>query len=415
VNAILPAESLREALAFTREGEPAGNVSVGHGLLEGRRLRCAFVENRTASGALGTAECGLLGGLFDALARRPEPLVLFLDSAGAKVSEGLPALGAFRRLYASGLAAVNAGVPIAAALGTNCFGGASMVAHLARARLFSPRTRLAMSGPAILAASAGMAATDEAFAAMAQASISATARARASTANTVWDEGLDVRSWLGQVLGAASAPSPLAQALASHRDLGIRLGAEAEATPGARGIDRKLFDALFPGGWNLDEADGVLSGTGRGAAGDEAVVGLVRRAPVGAAAAWRFADAAWNLVRETPARVRVLLDCATHAARLEDERLVLSEYIVDMARALAAVARQSALELTVTGEAGGGVYVALAGPAPRVTALHNATIRVLPHAAIAAILGEDRDSAPEASAYAAAGVAEEVLRLGLVP
>jgi hypothetical protein len=145
------------------------------------------------------------------------------------------------------------------------------------------------------------------------------------------------------------------------------------------------------------------------------VLGLVRRAPVGAAAAWRFADAAWQLARHAPARVRVLLDCATHAAHLEDERIVLSEFIVDMACALAALARQSALELTVTGEAGGGVYVALAAPAATVSALHGAAIRVLPHAAIAAILGEDRDSAADAKAYAAAGVAERELRLGLIP
>ena len=89
----------------------------------------------------------------------------------------------------------------------------------------------------------------------------------------------------------------------------------------------------------------------------------------------------------SPARVRVLLDCATHAARLDDERIVLSEFIVDMADALAVLARQSSLELVVTGEAGGGVYVALAGPAPVVAGLAGAAvIGVLPQAAIAAIL-----------------------------
>jgi hypothetical protein len=408
-----PAERLRDALRFEREGEAAGNVSVGRGEVHGRAVHAAFVESRTASGALGVAECARLGALFEALSREPEPLVLFIDSAGAKVSEGLPALGAFRRLFASGLDAAAAGVPMVAVLGTNCFGGASMLAHLARARLFMPGTRLAMSGPAILAASAGMAVTDEAFRAMAEATISAAARAKANPANTVALEGMDQAAWIAQAL-EAPARSPLAAWLEAHRDLGTRLGPEG-ASAASRGMDRRVLDALYPGGWNADEADGVLHGEGTDTQGRAGLLGLVRRTPVGAAAAWRFAEAAWNLARQAPPRVRVLLDCATHAGRLDDERIVLSEFIVDMARALAVLARQSALELTVTGEAGGGVYVALAAPVREVSALHGASIRVLPHAAIAAILGDDRDAAPDAATYAAAGVAERELRVGILP
>jgi hypothetical protein len=290
-----------------------------------------------------------------------------------------------------------------------------MLAHLARSRLFAPTTRLAMSGPAILAASAGMSATDEAFRAMAEATISAAARSRASSRNTVAGAAdFDLAAWLRTALWQPER-SPLAEWLERHRLLGERLPADARQATASRGVDRRLLDALFPKGWNIDEADGVLAGEAQGEEGGEAVLGLVRRAPVGAAAAWRFADAAWRLGRASPARVRVLLDCATHAGRLEDERIVLSEFIVDMAAALAALARQSRVELTVTGEAGGGVYVALAAPAALVSSVHGAAIRVLPHAAIAAILGDDRESAPDAGAYAQAGVAERELRIGIPP
>lgn len=407
------AQGLRDILAFVPDAPAAGNVTVGHGVLDGRAVRCALIENRTASGALGVAECAHLGALFESLAARPEPLVLFLDSGGARVSEGLPALGAFRRLFASGLACAFAGTPMAAVLGTNCFGGASMLAHLCHARLFGAGTRLAMSGPAILATAASASATDEAFRAMADATIGAAARARASAANTAWHEGLDTGAWLASALQPAPR-SPLAGWLERHRSLGERLPAAARTADGARGVDRAVLDALFPQGWNAEDRDGVLTGVGEGALGREAIIGLVRRAPVGAAAAWRFADAAWRLGRSAPARVRVLLDCATHAARLDDERIVLSEFIVDMADALAVLARESSLELTVTGEAGGGVYVALAAPAPVVSALAGAAIRVLPQAAIAAILGADRESAPDADAYVRSGVAERELKLGVI-
>src|SRR5262249_43415331 len=144
-------------------------------------------------------------------------------------------------------------------------------------------------------------------------------------------------------------------------------------------------------------------------------LGIVGKAPLGAERAWRFADAAWHLVDNPPARGRILLDCATHAARLDDERIVLSEFIVGMSFPLALLARQGThVELTILGEAGGGVYVALAGPATHVSAVYGANIRVLPGSALTAILGETKEEAVTAVEYRSAGVAEEELRLGIV-
>src|SRR5205085_10022969 len=123
--------------------------------------------------------------------------------------------------------------------------------------------------------------------------------------------------------------------------------------------------------------------------------------------------AVWKLAAAPPARLEVFLDCATHAARLDDERVVLSEFIVDMACALAAAAAAGArVGLTVLGKAGGGVYVALAAPAARVTSVYGADIQVLPGSAVAAILGESREEAPSFAAYRSAGVADEELKLG---
>jgi hypothetical protein len=61
------------------------------------------------------------------------------------------------------------------------------------------------------------------------------------------------------------------------------------------------------------------------------------------------------------------------------------------------------------------VYVALAAPAHTVNTVHGATIQVLPGAAIAAILGEENESTPDAAEYVAAGVADAELRIGLPP
>jgi hypothetical protein len=95
---------------------------------------------------------------------------------------------------------------------------------------------------------------------------------------------------------------------------------------------------------------------------------------------------------------------------------VLTEFIVDMAFALQALAKRGTqVGLTVLGKAGGGVYVALAAPAQRVASVYGADIQVLPGSAVAAILGESRESTPSFEEYRKSRVAEEEIKLGIVP
>jgi hypothetical protein len=405
-------EAIEQAIAAEPIGDPVGNVRVARGKLAGQPVHAAFVENRVASGSIGTAEARKLGALFQIVARERSPLVVWLDSAGAKVSEGLAALGAFRRVYREGLRAAIAGAPMAALLGRNCYGGASMLAHLARLRIFGAGTQLAMSGPSILAATAGMNALDEAFRAMAEASISSASRARAHAANRVWTQG-PLSDWLEGAL--ASRRDTASEWRVRHAALQARLPKES---PHAKweSVRRRDLERLYAKGLDAREDAGLLEGTGAGSEGEERIIGIVGKAPLGAERAWRFANIAWDLLEHPPPRVRVLLDCATHAARLDDERIVLSEYIVGMSAPLALLAtRGTHVELTILGDAGGGVYVALAGPATHVSAVHGARIRVLPGSALAAILGEAPEDGASAREYQAAGVAEEELKLGLLP
>lgn len=407
-------DAFRAALAFAPAGERSGNLTVGSGRLDGRVVLAALVENHLASGALGALECERLAALLRVGTRECTPVALFIDSAGARVSEGLKALGGFRALYRAGLDAALAGTPLAAALGRNCFGGASMLAHLATRRLFSPSTRLAMSGPAILAATAGMNPLDEMFTAMAEASISAPSRARASAANSVAGDDTDVAAWLREAL--APRDSRATSWLANHRSLETRLATTAGGAAVAETVRRRDLDRIYPAGYEVREVAGVLAGVAQGAEGPETILGLVGTSPLGAARAWRFAEAAWVHAAAAPPRLRVFLDCGMHATRLDDEKIVLSEYIVDMAFALEALAaRGTRVEMTVLGKAGGGVYVALAAPVHTVSAVHGAHIQVLPGTALAAILGEGGDTAPQAAEYLAAGIAESELKLGLLP
>jgi hypothetical protein len=405
-----PLEALRAAVGFSPIGEVAGNLLIGKGSLDGRALRVAVVENRVASGSLGKAEVAKFSPLLALTARERSPLVLCLDSAGARVSEGLDALGAFRRLFTEALAARAAGAPVAAVLGRNCYGGASMLAHVASQRLFGPDTRLAMSGPAILAQAAGGNALDPMYVAMADASIGAASRAQACAANAVWTPGMDVGEWLRGALAPGAGAWDAYRA--RHRELRERLPSVPAARP-PEGVRRRDLDRLFADGYEARECDGVLSGT---LAGGGFLLGLVGAGHVGAARAWTFAEQAWTLADAAAARVEVVLDCESHAARFDDEKAVLSEYVVDMAAALAAARSRGAdVRLTIVGRAGGGVYVALAAGATRVAAARGADIQVLPGAALASILGRRQDAGAECSEYLRAGVADEDIKLGLPP
>jgi len=177
---------------------------------------------------------------------------------------------------------------------------------------------------------------------------------------------------------------------------------------------RADLERIYPQGCEARECEGLLEGRGRSAEGEERFLGIVGEKPLAAQRAWRFADLAWR--DEGGGTLRVLLDCASHATRLEEERIVLTEFIVDMSLALENLARRGTrVLLTIAGKAGGGVYVALAAPARHVAAVHGAQIHVLPGAAVTAILGSSRDAIPSFADYHRAHVAEEELKLGLVP
>jgi hypothetical protein len=396
-------EKLKTGLNMRPIGEPAGNLTLGRGELKGKPVHMALIENRIASGSLGTLESGKLQHLFRIVGKERSSMLLYLDSAGARVSQGLPALGAFRTMFRSGLDAAQRGAHIVAVLGANCYGGASMLAHLAKARLYSPGTQLAMSGPSILASAAGSDPLDEMFRAIAQATIGAESRAKTAPQNMVI--GVDFDRQLAMAFDA-----PLDDARARHAALGTRLGAQRDSLRWpSEPLRRKDLDKLFPEKYDLKEADGVVAGTAHYEGATTRVFGIIGGKPIGAAKAWMLADLVWR--DQNPGPVVLLLDSDSHATRIEDEKIVLSEYLIDLALAFASTKPARTIVLK---KAGGGAYVAFAAPAEHLSLLYQAEIQVLPGSAIASILGSDQSAHVEFADYAKAGVAETELKLGIV-
>ena len=401
---------LRTKLDFQAIGDPVGNLTLGRGHLRGNPLHVAIVENKFASGALGSKESDKLSSLFKVVAAKKTPLAIYLDSAGAKVSEGLPALGAFRHMYRAALAMAASGAPTAVFCGANCYGGASMLASLAGTRYYSRNTRLAMSGPAILAQTAGVSVLDEAFQAISLANIGADARTRLSPGNVAMSE-TSLREDLPVATSNAARHAALGARLAQ---IGKHEGTTAGVRPPER-VERKDIDKLYPQGYTLHEHEGVLTGEAAFEGLPVTVFGLIGGKLLGAARAWTLAQMIWNKCSSPPTALHLLVDCESHATTLDDERIMLSAYLANLASALYALGIAGThIETTVLGKLGGGVYVAVGAPAARVNLIYGAEIQLLPGKAIASILGDTGSQEYEFAEYRAARVAEQEIKLGVV-
>ena len=401
---------LKTQVDFQPVGEPAGNLTLGRGRLRGNVLHVALVENKIASGALGLKESDKLASLFKVVAAKKAPLVMYLDSAGAKVSEGLTALGAFRHMYRAALAMAESGAPTAVFCGANCYGGASMLASLMGTRYYSLNTRLAMSGPAILAQTAGVSVLDEMFQAMSLASIGMEARTKLSLGNLA----VAATSMFEEPSVGPSLPARHAELGARLAQIGNREGTKAGATSPEK-VERKDLVKLYPQGYTLHEHDGVLMGEATLEGLPVAIVGLIGGKLLGAARAWTLAETIWNKRSAPPKTLHLLVDCESHATTLDDERIMLSAYLADLASALNTLGLAGTrIETTVLGKLGGGVYVAVCAPSAQVNLLYGAEIQVLPGKAIASILGDADSQKYVFKEYQAARVAEREIKLGIV-
>ena len=345
----------RATVLFDRGGAGIachGTLLAGEARAAGRRIRVALTDRRAAGGSLGVAESAAVAALLRRCRDDGSPLVLVLDSAGARLDEGLPALGAFRRLYREVLDARLAGVPMIALLARDCFGGASMLAATCSARAACAATRYGMSGPGVIEALAGPQELDSADAAAVRSLYGARARAASKAVERVCgDSAVGFRQALSALLASTSPTAP--DLPAQHHRLEQRLVRAGHAPVAASAA--------------------------------QALAAFATGAPVGALALWRLADCMLHL--DPGATLTLLLDSPGQTPSRADEALVLSEYVAHAALCIAQRAGMgNDIRLEIGGEAAGGIYVALAAPARRVQARPQASVRVLPKAAVEKIL-----------------------------
>lgn len=399
----------------------AGSVIARRGTIGGQHAILAAIDPRVARGAIGTAEAGVLGTIFERAAARREPLVLVLDSAGARLDEGLAALGAFRRLYAVALAAKRDGVPLLAVIGTACFGGASMLACLAERRIYSARSRLGMSGPRIIDALSGRAELDARDPDAIGAVFGGIARARLHACDrVVGDDTQDLRAAIAEWLATREA-ARLPSFDVRHRVLRERIeksGVQLPRSPRPAGaLLRQRMAALLPEGFETLIGAGVVRGVRMAAGREVTITGIVDGARLDAVAAWMIAESVVTSVRTRPERPIVMLyDSVGHAMTRADEALLLSEYLAHLAESILwARGHGVAVSTWIIGEASGGAYVALTAHAHRVLALPGTHMRVLPDAAVAQVLAAPGQGDPGDAAWGRYGLVDDTLRADALP
>ncbi|HSO08240.1 MAG TPA: carboxyl transferase domain-containing protein [Pelomicrobium sp.] len=400
--------------SFARDGDVCGVVG-GTARLDGRPVVAVAFDRTQQGGSIGRRESQRLAGAFRAAAERRVPLVLCVDSAGARLTEGIEALGAFRAMFRAGLDAKAQGVPMLSLLARNAFGGGSMVSFLGEPRVYSESTRLAMSGPGIVEALGGAGELNAGDKGQVEALMGGRARAAHGAAEgLVADDAAAFRAaavdWVRSV-GGGSAPDLAAR----HALLGERLAAAGVAPrpplPNMnlpQALEERL-DALLPEGYTANCTDGVLWGAARAGGAMFSIAGLVGGGQVGARACWELAEAVLRLEQADPRAVLVLMDASGHATRRFDESVILSAYIVHLAEVLHAVGSRRPLALLAMGQGAGGIVPCLASPARRAWALEDAHIRELPAAAVAVVLPGAAEETVTPAALTGAGVVERVL------
>ena len=344
----------------------------------GRPVLVAATDPALDKGVLGVAECADLRRTVRRALETRMPLVLLIDSAGARLDAGLPIQGALRGLMAELLDAGLAGLPMIALLGRNVFGGASMLAFAAGLRCYASDTVLAMSGPRVLEGAGGGPLTTV------RAAISGTSRCRHGGAERLVEDTLPayaaaLRDWV-----AGLPAGPLHYTLDDER----------------RRLSRRLGEGAPPATARLE-----IDASGR-------VLGCTGRAYIGAADALAFA----TLADEAAAPLELLVDCAGHSLHLGDESLILTQYLVHLARTLRRrVQRGQATHLRIAGEISGGIYIATAGAASSVDIAPGGSVRTLPQTSLASILTRPDAAISNAGAdlahYAEFGVADTVSAL----
>ena len=101
-------------------------------------------------GALGRSDIEAICHALDVAEEKNLPVIFYLDSSGAKLDEVGAIQASFRKLLYKGMRFTHLTRKLIFLMGKNVFGGASLFSMCGGARLYSPGSRVSMTGPRVL-------------------------------------------------------------------------------------------------------------------------------------------------------------------------------------------------------------------------------------------------------------------------
>ncbi len=421
VNPFLQGHALQRAQAMCADFQatttaPHDSLVLGAGSIARARIYMLAQDARVEGGSFGVAESAAATRWFTECARAPAPVLMMLDSGGARMSEGLAALGGFRRMFAAACDAALAGAPMIALCGRTVFGGATMLACLAEQRGFFERSLFGMSGPRIVQAVAGVAdfnADDKAFV---HSVMGGAARQGMPGHQLLADDANAVSAFLSaQVASLKSQQGEstlvrLQRMLIAQRTQLEALGLTRPPRPRAAAQTWPHFTRF---GTRYAEMDGnVLIGR---TCDDGYLYGLINAGWADSWDAWKLSSALLTQL-ESGAKTSerrptlIMMDCPAHATSRALEAGFISQYFSLLGLAVRALHAQTGqVQLIITGEAAGGVHVALAGGASRVLGLPQASVRILPRIAIDQVRPDAVEQVASIDDYLHSGVIDAII------
>ncbi|MCW3062947.1 MAG: carboxyl transferase, partial [Solirubrobacterales bacterium] len=118
---------IRTAVTSTRMGAKAvagDGVIAGAGRVAGRQVFCYAQDAAFAGGSLGAAHADTICRTLELAARSRSPVVSFVASGGARMQEGLHAMGGYGRIFRATVQLSGVVPQISVVVGTSAGGGA---------------------------------------------------------------------------------------------------------------------------------------------------------------------------------------------------------------------------------------------------------------------------------------------------
>jgi acetyl-CoA carboxylase carboxyltransferase component len=144
---------VRTRASSRRMGErarPGDGIVAGHGSVDGRQVYCYAQDPTFAGGSLGEVQAQTLVQVMQLARRARVPLIGFVESAGARMQEGLAALQGYGEIFREHVRLSGLVPQIAIVCGPSA-GGASYGPALNDFVIMSSRASMFLTGPAVVA------------------------------------------------------------------------------------------------------------------------------------------------------------------------------------------------------------------------------------------------------------------------